>query len=172
MRLRRFRPLLGLLLSIAFVALAGSASADHHEEASDEVEIIEYTGGTLEGEEEAVADPSATREQMRTMADVRFGPDTHFFSRVPFTINRMGDLFFLRPVNLSLGLVGALTYGFAFGPTLISDADKHDELVDGLLVEPWRMLWNRPLGGPLDYRAASSEQPAAEIPAQQDLPIE
>ena len=66
--------------------------------------------------------------------------------RSPLTLNRLGDLTFLRPATAVLGVLGAATYVVVAGPTLILDGSKHAALRDDLLYSPWRNLRERPLG--------------------------
>jgi hypothetical protein len=167
MRIRSHVLAWSLLLTALLSLNVGVALADQHEESSDEVEIEEYKGGTVDPADEQEAE--SEQERMRAMSDVRFGTDTHFFSRVPIGLGRMGDLLFFRPLNIALGGIAAATYVIAVGPTLAFEPNAHDKLADDLLIEPWRLLWKRPLGGPLDYRARDK---VAAAEGEAEIPIE
>jgi hypothetical protein len=126
--------------------------------------------------EEYVEDEQApaTREQLETLSDVRLADDRYLISRSPLGLNALADLAVVRPVNIGLGVFSAATYVLAFGPTLASSADAHSKLVDDLLVEPWRLMWRRPLGSPLDYRARDAAESVEPVPGdtEVEIPIE
>jgi len=171
MRLRPIRLLLCLLLAILLTTVGVAASADHHETATDdepEEKIEDYTGGSVDPNSADAQDDDTVRERLGTMSEIRFGSDTNILSRVPWGLDRWGDLLLVRPVTISLGIVSGMTYGIAVGPTLVFDPDSHDKLQDDLLIEPWRLLWKRPLGGPLDFRARD----VADVMESEEIPIE
>jgi hypothetical protein len=146
------------------VLLAGPAS---------EVAAAEDEGSTSELIEDYIEDGEApaARDRMSALSDVKLANDRYIISRSPLGINALADLVVLRPVNIGLGVFAAATYVIAFGPTLASSADAHSELVDDLLVEPWRLIWYRPLGSPLDYRARDAVTPAEPLPGDTEIEI-
>ena len=132
-----------LLLIVPLVSNSGAALADASEASAD-------TAQTVEGDAQDVA----KSERMRALSEVRFGKGTDMFSLPPAGINTLADALVFRPVNAGLGVLSAVTYVIAVGPTLAFEPDRHDELVNSLLVEPWLLIWKRPFGSPLDYRAS------------------
>ena len=145
-----------LLISALLALTAGPTLADAiDEDMAGEVEIPMDDSAEAAGE----ADDEAAPERMRALSDVRWEPNempaTAFFGpvwgaagieRAPVGLNRMADLLLLRPLTVGLGVIGAGMYALAVGPAMIAAPETHHDMVDDLLLSPWRFLRDRPLG--------------------------